>query len=410
MRRIPDRREIAGAFADLGVLVPIAVALIVTNGLSPTTVLLPAGLLYLAAAFLYRLPVPVQPLKAFGAIAIAKGLGVDEIAAGALLMGVIFLLLGGTGLIDLAARAFPRALIRGVQLTVGLLFLKIAYTLVVHPPETFADHGTDVAWLVGLTLACVVLAFALRRYPVALALVGIAAVVIAIRADALRWGPSPVVVPDIDTAALATAFVVLVIPQLPLTFANSCLATADAAKTYFGAAAARVRPGRLATSLGAANLFAGAIGGMPVCHGAGGMTAHRAFGARTGAAPAIIGGALVLLAVAVGAGLATLLTAFPLPILAGLLAVSGLLHIALLRDLERPGHWVLAIAIGVTGFATNLAIALGAGFIVWWTVTWWTGSLLRRRFSPAAEHLDAEPPADVDDAHADGRHQERADQ
>ena len=55
-------------------LVPIAVALIVSNGLSATAVLLPAGLLYIAAAFTYGLPIPVQPLKAFGAIAIAKGL------------------------------------------------------------------------------------------------------------------------------------------------------------------------------------------------------------------------------------------------------------------------------------------------------------------------------------------------
>ena len=113
-------RELAGAVADVGVLVPIAVALIVKNGLSPTAVLLPAGLLYLVAAAVYRLPVPVQPLKALGAIAIAKGLGADEIAAAALLLGCIFLTLGSTGLLDLAGRAFPRALIRGVQLTVGL--------------------------------------------------------------------------------------------------------------------------------------------------------------------------------------------------------------------------------------------------------------------------------------------------
>ena len=75
-----DRRELAGAVADVGVLVPIAVALIVKNGLSATAVLLPAGLLYLVVAAVYRLPVPVQPLKAFGAIAIAKGLGPNEIA------------------------------------------------------------------------------------------------------------------------------------------------------------------------------------------------------------------------------------------------------------------------------------------------------------------------------------------
>jgi hypothetical protein len=76
-----DRAELAGALADLGVLVPIAVALIVTNGLSATAVLLPAGLLYVMAGFLYRVPAPVQPLKAFGAIAIAQGLGPPEFAA-----------------------------------------------------------------------------------------------------------------------------------------------------------------------------------------------------------------------------------------------------------------------------------------------------------------------------------------
>ncbi len=365
-----DRREVAGAFADVGVLVPIAVALIVTNGLSPTAVFLPAGLLYVAAAWFYRLPVPVQPLKAFGAIAIAQGLGMDAIAAGALLMGVIFLLLGGTGLIDWAARAFPRPLIRGVQLTVGLLFLKIAYNLVTEPPVAFVDHSMDRAWLVGLSLACAVVALALRRHPIALALVAVAVVTVAIRAEGFAWGPSSITLPQIDVATFVTAFVVLVIPQLPLTFANSCLATADAARTYFGEAAKRVRPGRLATTLGAANVFAGAIGGMPVCHGAGGMTAHRAFGARTGAAPAVIGATLLVLAVVFGAGLAALLTAFPLPILAGLLAVSGLLHIALLRDLDGVGPWAIAIGIGVLGFASNLAIALGAGLLVWWTTVW----------------------------------------
>lgn len=360
----------AGAFADLGVLVPIAVALIVTNGLSPTAVLLPAGLLYLSVAALYRLPVAVQPLKAFGAIAIAKGLGVDVIAAGALLMGAIFVTLGASGAIDLAAKAFPRPLIRGVQLTVGLLFLKIAFTLVTEPPTSFIDHTTPQPWLIGLTLACIVLALALRRLPIALALVVVAAVAIGWRADLSAWGPSAISLPQIGAGTLATAFVVLVIPQVPLTFANSCLATADAARTYFGDAARAVRPGRLAVSLGVANLVAGSLSGMPVCHGAGGMTAHQAFGARSWRAPALIGTTLLVLAVAVGGGLATLLAAFPIPILAGLLGVAGLLHIALLRDLEKPIHWAMAIGIGLVGFLTNLAIALGAGLVLWWAVVW----------------------------------------
>ncbi|HSL65591.1 MAG TPA: molybdate transporter family protein, partial [Gaiellaceae bacterium] len=353
--------------ADVGVLVPIAVALIVGNGLSPTAVLLPAALLYLVVSVLYRLPVPVQPLKALGAIAIAKGLGADEVAAAALLLGAVFVVLGATGIVDLAARVFPRAVIRGVQLTVGLLFLKIAWELVADPPSAFEPYAASARWLVPLGVLVVAAAVLLRRRPVALVLVsGGAVVALARTAGELDLGPSAIAAPSLDAATFWTAFTVLVIPQLPLSFANSCLATADAARTYFGERAARVRAGRLAASLGGANLLAGAIAGMPVCHGAGGLTAHVAFGARTGGAPLAMGAALLALALGVGAGLATLLAAFPLPILAGLLASAGLLHIALLRDLASPRAWAIAIGVGVVGFAWNLAGAVALGLAAWW--------------------------------------------
>jgi sulfate permease, SulP family len=364
-----DRRELAGAVADVGVLVPIAVALIVSNGLSATAVLLPAGLLYVSAAFVYELPIPVQPLKAFGAIAIAKGLGSDEIAAGALLMGVIFVVLGRLRLLDLAARAFPKALIRGVQLTVGLLFLKIAWGLVLDPPKAFAEHALDPALAAALAAGGVILAISLRRYPVSLALVlaGVGIMVWLGAGDA-ALGPSSLSLPSIGWATLGTAFTVLILPQLPLSFANSCLATADAARVYFGDLARTVRPGKLATTFGSANLLAGALGGMPVCHGAGGLTAHVAFGARTGGAPLVMGIALLTLGVGFGAGLAALLTAFPLPILAGLLATAGLLHIGLLRDLRGLPSWVLALAVGLIGYQVHLALALGLGLAVYWGV------------------------------------------
>ena len=361
------RRELSGAVADLGVFVPIAVALIVKNGLSPTAVLLPAAILYLTVAFAYGLPIPVQPLKALGAIAIAKGLGADEIAAAALIMGAIFLVLGRLGLLDAAARVFPRAVIRGVQLTVGLLLCKIAWGLVSNPPKSFSEHALDPAWAVPLSACVVGVAVIFRNRPVSLALVGIGAVVMVVQTvPGVELGPSAIELPSLSTATFWAAFTVLVLPQLPLTFANSCLATADAAHVYFGDEAARVRPDRLATSLGSANLVAGAISGMPVCHGAGGLTAHHAFGARTGAAPLVMGTSLLALAVTVGAGLATLLTAFPLPILAGMLATAGLLHIGLLRDLRGAFPWAVAIGVGALGFSVNLAPAVVLGLAAWW--------------------------------------------
>ena len=362
-----DRRELAGAVADLGVLVPIAVALIVKNGLSPTAVLLPAGLLYVAVAFVFRLPVPVQPLKAFGAIAIAHGFGTDEIAAGALLMGIVFVSLGRLGLIDLAARVFPQPVVRGVQLVVGLLFLQIAWSLVADPPASFATHALDPVYALPLAAAALVAALAFKRYGISLALVVVGAATAAILGGGdTRLGPSALDAPSLDTATLLTALTVLVLPQLPLSFANSCLATADAARVYFGRQADRVRPGRLAMSFGTANLFVGAIGGMPVCHGAGGLTAHVAFGARTAAAPLALGGILVTLALAVGSGLGVLLAAFPLPILAALLASSGLLHIGLLRDLNGAWAWALALTVGAIGFVVHLALAVLVGLALWW--------------------------------------------
>ena len=377
------RRELSGAVADLGVLVPIAVALIVKNGLSPSAVLLPAGLLYITVSFVYRLPVPVQPLKALGAIAIAKGLGSDEIAAAALVLGSIFLVLGRIGALDLAARAFPRALIRGVQLTVGLLFLKIAWGLVSDQPKSFGRFASPPAWAIPLAAAGVVVALALRRHPVTLVLVGIGVIVMLVRAG--KDGalvPSALTFPSLDGGTFWTAFTVLVLPQLPLSFANSCLATADAAQVYFPEEEAeRVQPGRLASTLGVANLFSGAISGMPVCHGAGGMTAHVAFGARTGGAPLAIGTALTAIAIAAGSGLAALLPAFPLPILAALLTTAGLLHIALLRDLRGAPAWALAVGVGVVGFEVNLAIAVGLGLAVWWLSRGVT--VLRGALSPA---------------------------
>ncbi|MCA1682563.1 MAG: putative sulfate/molybdate transporter [Actinobacteria bacterium] len=362
-----DRREAAGAVADLGVLLPIAVALIVANGLSPTAVLLPAALLYLAAGSAYRIPVPVQPLKAFGAIAIAKGLGPDEIAAGALLMGAIFLVVGQTGILDRVARAFPTPLIRGVQLTVGVLFLEIAWRLVHHPAKAFAGHALPVSTAFGLAVAGLVVLVALRRAHITLLLVCAGVVIMFVTATGpIELGPSSIPAPGIDGHALTTALTVLVLPQLPLSFANSCLATADAARVYYGRAAERVTPGRLATTLGAANLLAGTMGGMPVCHGAGGLTAHRTFGARSGGAPIMMGAALLVVALVFGAGLASLLTAFPLPILAALLAVAGLLHIGLLRDLSDARGWATAVLVGTLGIFVNLAVGLAAGLVVWW--------------------------------------------
>jgi MFS superfamily sulfate permease-like transporter len=257
---------------------------------------------------------------------------------------------------------FPKPVIRGVQLAVALVFVKIAYGLVAHPPTSFVP-SLPVLGVLGLSAVLVAALFAFRERAI-LPLVVVSGVVAVVAAGALPLGPSAVSVPHLSWDAFATAAVLLVLPQLPLTFANSCLAPADAAPRYFGEAGRRVTPARLARTLGASNLLAGAISGMPVCHGAGGMSAHYAFGARTWRAPAIMGGAFLVIALLFGAAAALVLPHFPLAVLAALLVVAAWTHAALLRDLQGPLAWTIAIGVGVAGVAFNLAIAVVVGLVI----------------------------------------------
>jgi hypothetical protein len=56
-------RETSAAFADLGTFLPLTVGLIVISGMSATGLLFGFGMFALATAFMYRRPIPVQPMK-----------------------------------------------------------------------------------------------------------------------------------------------------------------------------------------------------------------------------------------------------------------------------------------------------------------------------------------------------------
>ena len=66
--------DFLGAFGDTGIFIPLALGMIIICGLSPTAVFLPAGLLYIVAGYYYKIPFPVQPLKAVAAIALVNAL------------------------------------------------------------------------------------------------------------------------------------------------------------------------------------------------------------------------------------------------------------------------------------------------------------------------------------------------
>jgi MFS superfamily sulfate permease-like transporter len=358
--------ELSGGLGDAGLFIPIAVAMITLNGLNATAVFVVTGLLYIATALYFRVPVPVQPLKAFAAAAIALGLSAETLAAGALLMAAAMAILAATGLAGWLAERFPLVLVRGIQASVALLLAKAAIELAAKGNWPGLPPIEPAVGLAMAAAACAAL-FVCRALSLPgslLVLAAGAAVGLAVGgAPALAAGPKPVSfsLPD-DAGAFATALTALVLAQLPLTFGNSVVATADAERAYFGARAARVRPARLAASIGIANGLAGLTGALPVCHGAGGVTAHYKLGARGPAATIAAGTLFVALGLGLGAGLANLLQVLAPGALAGMLAYVAIQHGLLAARLERVDDRAIAAAVGlITLWSGNLAWGFAAG-------------------------------------------------
>ena len=360
-------RELSGGLGDSGLLIPIAIALIAENGLDATAVFAGVGATYVATALYFRVPVPVQPLKAFAAAAIALQLDATTIAAGALLMAAAMAILSASGLAGWLAERFPLVLVRGIQASVALLLAKAAVDL--------AERGNweglpaiDPTLSVAMALAGCGALLAMRggtRIPGALAVLGAGAVVGLVVGGLpgdVALGPGPVSVSIPDGATFATALTTLVLAQIPLTFGNSIVATADAERTYFGSRARRVTPRPLAASIGLANTFAGVASGLPVCHGAGGVTAHYKLGARSLVSTLSVGVLLIILALLLGSSLPVLLTLIAPGVLAGMLLFVAIQHGLLAGSLERLDDRVIAAGVGVITLTSgNLAIGFGAG-------------------------------------------------
>jgi hypothetical protein len=362
--------ELAGGLGDAGLLIPLAVAMVALNGISATAAFALVGLAYVTTALYFRVPVPVQPLKAFAAAAVALGLSAEVIAAGALWMAAAMAVLALTGLAAWLAARFPLVLVRGIQAAVALLLAKAAFEL--------AERGNweglpEVAPAIGFAFAigaCVILLAARRSWllPGSLLVLGIgfaAGLVVGGLPSGLHLGPGAVGVGVPGGDAFGEALTALVLAQLPLTFGNSIVATADAEHTYFGDAARRVRPARLAASIGSWNLIAGLTAAMPLCHGAGGVTAHYKLGARTAVATASAGALFIALALVLGDSLPALLKVLMPGALAGMLLFVAIQHGLLALSIEGRFERASALSVGfVTLIAGNLAIGFAAGVAI----------------------------------------------
>lgn len=320
-----DRREWAGAFGDLGTLVPFLLAYVTIVGVQPTGMLLAFGIALIAAGLYYRAPFPVQPMKAIGAVAATGAAQTavvtpEAVAVAALASGVIWLAIGLTGMADRVAKWVGRPVVIGITLGLGIAFM-------IEGARMMSAN----AWLAAPLLLVTILLLANRALlaMVLVLTVGVAWSVVtepAVAAALARVEPG-VTLPswpfhDLSWGAVFVGVVLLALPQVPLTLGNAVIAPVEVNNREFPGRPVSER--QVAVSTGIMNTLGSAIGGVPMCHGAGGMAAQMSFGARTGGAPLILGTVLVVLALFFSDSIATLLRLFPAPVLGVMLFLAGI--------------------------------------------------------------------------------------
>lgn len=364
----PITGDVSGALADLGILVPLTAALVVVNGLDVGSVLLLAGLLVVTAGLVFRIPFPVQPLKALTALAVAQRLGPDVIHAAGLEIGIVLMLMSLTGLATLMSKLFTKPVVRALQFGVGWLLVVTAVKLVVNPPAVFVNSPSSRTGLLlaAATVVVVVIAAWRRWYLLSIALV-VAGVIVTLLVEQPTFGGPSIDLPTFSIppwSVFGTAFVLLVIPQIPLTYGNAVVGVSDLAREQFGERASRVSPARVALICGLGNVASATFGGMPMCHGSSGLSAHVRMGAQTWKMNAMLGGTLITLGVFFSDQVLEMFGLLPVWVLGGFLVYAGIRHAMLVLDLE-PIQIGLAIAAAAVGIWTsNLAYTTAIALVV----------------------------------------------
>ncbi|MCA2990563.1 putative sulfate/molybdate transporter [Gemmatimonas sp.] len=357
-----SRHELAGAFGDLGTDLPLLVGVVLATGMDAPAAFVAFGVLQILSGLAYRLPMPVQPLKAMAAIAIAGKIAPPLLAAGGLIVGVTMLVLANSGALEWIARTVPKAVVRGIQVGLGLQLLTLAVT-------RFLPSGGGLGW--AMATAAVAIVVGLRRnrlVPPGLLVLALGLTVAAVTWPADLPGPWGFHLPSLPSRwptpqEFGRAALLLALPQIALSLGNSVLATRQVVTDFFPD---RDPPSvrRIGTTYGLMNLLAAPVGGLPVCHGSGGIVGHYVFGARTGGSAVIYGAALVLAGLFLVGDPAAFQRLVPGPILGALLLVEAVAVLLLVRDLWRwPSAFALALACGATAafapYGYALALVLG---------------------------------------------------
>lgn len=360
-----SRRELAGSMGDLGVLIPFAIGYMSVCGLNPAGFLVMMGLANIVTGIAYRLPMPIEPMKVIAVAAIAQHWTPSMVYASAFGMGFIWLFFAVTGIVGWLARFTPASVIRGIQITLGVLLVLEAWKML------------STGWLLGIGSACLAIILRNNRHaPAAVVLMVLGIAIVLFRGEfhqVARPGFSLPPLTGFHPAEVWQTLLLAGFAQVPLTVTNATIATSDLIKTYWPDR--MVTEKRLSLNQGLMNVITPFFGGMPMCHGAGGLAGQYFFGARTGGTNIIEGLIEISLGLFLASSVAGLFTVFPMAIIGAMMLLVGVEMTRFARDVRTFDE---VLPMGVT-VVVSLASNMAYGFLAGFAASYLTRYLLEKR-------------------------------
>jgi len=361
-----NRNEFSGAFGDIGTDLPLIIGMILASGLNGAYVLIAYGIMQITTALIYGIPMPVQPLKAVAMLVIAHKIQPDIIYGGGLAIGIIMLIFTVTGLVDLIAKYIPKVVVRGIQFGLGIQLSMIALKDYVMSDSYNGFILAGIAFVISLLL------IGNRKFPPAIFII-LAGVIYAVSTHYEAFTSIAPGLPALPKfyepkwTDILTGFLILALPQIPLSIGNSIIATKQIANDLFPEKKITIRKISLTYSI--INLINPFLGGIPTCHGSGGMAGHYAFGGRTGGSVIIYGSLFLVLGVFFSGSFETVVKIFPLPVLGIILLFEGLWLMLFIKDIidSKKSFFIsLLVALIACGLPYGYLIGMIVGTVLYY--------------------------------------------
>jgi MFS superfamily sulfate permease-like transporter len=350
-------RELGGAFGDWGTLIPFVIGYISIVGLSPFGLFLGLGLTNIILGIRFNLPIPVQPQKTIGTVAISRSWTPNLVISTGFFTGIVWTVLGFSKRLEKIVKKVPTLLVRGIQL--GLAFI-LGWTAILFFLENI--------WLGFLSMAIILFLRNNKKIPSALILVFLGLIFLlftnqSIIQDFVFSLPEfQLYLPTIENFFIG--IVVAGIGQLLLTLTNVMIATISLLKDLFPDRELTINANNLASNMGGMNLLLPFIGGMPLCHGSGGVAAQYAFGARNGGSMIMEGIIEIFLGLFLSEMLFSIFNSFPRAILGGmLLYTSFLLGKVVYEDFSKK-KFPIILTSAIICFFINIFVGFLIGLIL----------------------------------------------